>query len=113
MSKQQHTPGPWKVTDMDQHPGIETHDESVSIVIFGCRKGLDANPYDDSGVRGKTRKQAIANAHLIAASPDLLEALEAYVEALLDGPENLTSRRNDELEEKARAAIAKAKGGAK
>lgn len=110
-TKPKYTPGPWKVTDLDQHPGIENHDGSVSIVIFGYRKWVDANTCDDSGVRGKTRKQAIANAHLIAAAPDLLEALESYVEALFDGPENLTSRRNDELEEKARRAIAKAKGG--
>lgn len=106
MSKHKHTPGPWRVTDLDQHPGIENHNESVSIIIFGYRKGLDTNPYDDSGVRGKTRKEAIANAHLIAAAPDLLEALESIVECLeySDDPPACMAM--------ARAAIAKAKGGA-
>lgn len=103
MSKSQHTPRPWRVTDLDQHPGIENHDESVSIVIFGYRKGLDANPYDDSGVRGKTRKEAIANAYLIAAAPDLLEALEEAVACPTTG----------NWYEKAAAAIVKAKGGNK
>lgn len=108
MSKSQHTPGPWRATDLDQHPGIENHDESVSIVIFGYRKGLDSNHYDDSGVRGKTRKEAIANAHLIAAAPDLLEALENVLSEIFIWE---SEHGLHPYAIKARAAIAKAKGG--
>lgn len=90
---QKHTLGPWEIFEDGGYFDVFT---PQGIEIVGCEGCANE-----------------ANAKLIAAAPDLLEALEAYVEALFDGPENLTSRRNDELEEKARNAIAKAKGGAK
>lgn len=104
MSKQKHTPGPWELYIDGTRPGIEAPDASLSIVIFGD-KG------DDGGVRGGTKPEAFANAALIAASPELLQALldctaglEAYTKArgLYDDPRVKA----------ARAAIAKATGGA-
>ena len=53
--KPKHTPGPWT-----QH-GLEIHGE-----IFIC--DVNENPKD--------REEHIANAHLIAAAPEMLEALE-------------------------------------
>lgn len=75
MSK--HTPGPWSIFTDDKHKhnaGIEA--ENFSIVTIGY---FDETPgIDDSGVKGNTEEEALANAHLIAAAPDLLEALELY-----------------------------------
>ncbi len=82
-----YTKGPWKACE---HGGYGDYDGNC-IVILG----------DDLRVAivlGSDNEETNANARLIAAAPDLLEALEA----LLEGDFNVA--------EKARAAIAKAKG---
>lgn len=58
--KIEHTPGPWRVGPYYKHEVVSDHG-----VI--CCAHLDT---------GETR----ANAKLIAAAPDLLEALEAFIE---------------------------------
>lgn len=66
-----HTPGPWSIITSetcDLYAGIESDD--FSIVVIGYPE-----EDDDGGVRGKTPEEALANAHLIAAAPELLEAL--------------------------------------
>ncbi len=88
MSK--HTPGPWQWT---QH-----FDPTISIYKDGF--GQIARLYDSSAGTGK------ANARLIAAAPDLLAALIEIVSA--DDAHELTQKHI----ESARAAIAKATGGA-
>lgn len=88
MSK--HTPGPWQWT---QH-----FDPTISIYKDGF--GQIARLYDSSAGTGK------ANARLIAAAPDLLDALIEIVSA--DDAHELTQKHI----ESARAAIAKATGGA-
>ena len=88
MSK--HTPGPWQWT---QH-----FDPTISIYKDGF--GQIARLYDSSAGTGK------ANARLIAAAPDLLDALEFVMNRLVDKHED------DIAAQKARAAIAKATGGA-
>lgn len=85
-----HTPGPWWVEKTD-HPmgeGREVHDDW----------GLTANVNGDSAT-------SQANAALISAAPDLLEACEMLLTYLgdWDDPE-------DETCVAARKAIAKAKG---
>lgn len=92
-----HTPGPWGNYEEGDYWGVET--PSVSIVVWG-----NAEDGDDGGVRGKTIEEARANARLIAAAPDLLEALKAFVKAG-DGHDDFT-----ELWPVAAAAIAKAEG---
>lgn len=77
-----HTPGPWKI---DNGGGTTYIEDATDISI--CR--VSAN-------------NQIANAQLIAAAPDLLEALEKAV--------NRQGFTNDELID-ARKAIAKANGG--
>ena len=64
-----HTPGPWEFSFLDntERPGIEA--DRFSVVIFGVRAE------DDCGIHGRTEKEEMANARLIAAAPDLLEAL--------------------------------------
>lgn len=93
MSK--HTPGPW---DYWQGAGIgdESHAEIIAadgeIVIAGFNNMIE---------------QGEANARLIAAAPDLLEALVDSLCAL-----EVCGRDFDHVMGKARAAIAKAKGEA-
>lgn len=67
--KPQYTPGPWVVfEETGQYPGI---DSSVghSVVLWGSNE-------DDGGIRGRTPAEETANAKLIAAAPQLAEALQ-------------------------------------
>ena len=91
MSEAKHTPGPWQWT---QH-----FDPTISIYKDGF--GQIARLYDSSAGTGK------ANARLIAAAPDLLDALylvRDYI-ATMKGNGHEYSMSID-------AAIAKATGGA-
>ena len=81
--KTKHTPGPWVVSDLVR--------QSVEIGA--------------SVVRLPIGKHDAADARLIAAAPDLLEALEAMVEDVDNNAPGTFSGV-----QKARTAIAKAKG---
>jgi hypothetical protein len=107
MTAPKHTPAPWRYirrSDKEfSHPSIEALDDTFSVVILGFKD----DPKDDGGVRGRTTGEAEANAHLIAAAPDLLAALQTLVEQ---------AERHDAVGlywDQARAAIAKAEGSAK
>ena len=97
MSK--HTPGPWAV----QLPA----DDSARIRVVDKRALDYANhriadlQYWSSKERGPDRDGAIANAYLIAAAHDLLEALQGVL--------RVADRATDEFHV-ARSAIAKAIG---
>lgn len=92
-----HTPGPWHLSD-EVNPLITNERGNVDVaqVFF----------YDD-GTVGSLRPAAYADARLIAAAPDLLEALKACESALFGLGEDY---RIDSAWAKARAAIAKAGG---
>lgn len=82
-----HTPGPWKpLSSMDGHVEAE-----CGLIAKAYRYSIDS---DELPVE--------ANARLIAAAPEMLEALRALIEPTY-------SRKT--AERKARAAIAKATGG--
>lgn len=90
------TPGPWEVEDNGHFYDINAGRGTVGNVCSS------ASWYDNDMHRGPV---AIANAQLIAAAPELLEALQNMVEAYqheasIDNPALLS----------ARAAIAKALG---
>lgn len=96
MSK--HTPGPWFETVVPTSAGsainIHSADHRIAIIyVDGIRKGID-----DELPRSIENR---ANARLIAAAPELLEALQDLCSFDL-----LTQEKWD----KARAAIAKATG---
>lgn len=103
----QHTPGPW-IYEYDEgkaYGEILTLDYSQIIASVDESRALDC--YRDA--RGK------ANGRLIAAAPDLLEALSECITE--DGAASIESKRLDyavrrllTITEIARAAIAKAKG---
>jgi hypothetical protein len=89
-----HTPGPWQ-TDQAEHDApyqdIRIHAGKGSI----CCVWIDDAPLHDYNAEQR------ANARLIAAAPELLEALKA----MLENGQDYTATRD-----KARAAIAKATG---
>lgn len=96
----QHTPGPWAVS-RNNAGAIPLHFQPLEVIGRGGACCVAAKLGDGP--------EALANAHLIAAAPELLAACQALLaEAELHG---LTD--NDAHLREARAAIAKAKGGAK
>jgi len=92
-----HTPGPWAY-DADSHEIFST-DEAHSAGRLASVRGNDSNG------RFLAESERLANARLIAAAPDLLDAVEELLIYLADwdDPDNETCQR-------ARAAVAKAKG---
>lgn len=100
-----HTPGPWKVSPLLS--ASENHRGFHIISPDGWRLA-QVQPYDEDGVQGG------ANAQLIAAAPELLEALEAALAWYMDTPEFIhgdDSMPMDTFNE-AHDAIAKARGQA-
>ena len=101
--KAKFTAGPWTVAtaiDGTGHPfvcAIGNHHECV----------IDGVEYAIARVGGETKVEAISNARMIAACPDLLAALVALLDVYLNDQGYLP-----EVEKQARAAIAKARGEA-
>lgn len=115
MTEAKHTPGPWRVPDQTyrRHLTVETSDKiDVFDGMVACPGSGGSVSYTDTictlGWQGTPEWEA--NARLIAAAPDLLEALERCLNFI----ENTESEMGDTLEcgDKARAAIARAKGEA-
>lgn len=115
-----HTPGPWKTEDR-RYLITDAPDEGSIGVYAG---GFWIADVHGAHVGPKSRDEADANARLIAAAPELLEALEALLQnaenkavyiSILEYKECFDSEGNAIAEyspemDKARAAIAKAKG---
>ena len=94
--QQQHTPGPWAYIVPDGH--VVRHPQIYS----------DFGPVANATWLGENKlDQLKANARLIAAAPELLEALEL----LVDNPYRDGTESDERLRRIARAAIAKATGG--
>jgi len=99
-TKQGHTPGPWHVEDAPDSGLIFIRSHPAEVSLANIRKGQD-RPNE-------------ANARLIAAAPELLEALQSILfqagcrEARDLG--NLNYDRLHAVEAQARAAIARATG---
>ena len=97
MDEAKHTPGPWL-----------THKEGFSSIYIESRIGGGMlQEVASCGPTGEGSDQQEANARLIAAAPELLEALAEIVSAA-DGE---GWNQLDPSLSKARAAIAKATGG--
>lgn len=96
-----HTPGPW-----EPHVGID--------YVAVKPTDVTAQLADVAHVYGRHQKDAVANASLMAAAPDLLEAVR---ELLATHPAayrepNSIDNRTDNAVRIARAAVAKATGAA-
>ena len=93
-----HTPGPWEaVGNLVRSPMVQPQGLSKGVQIAECRDAYFLSHTEESK----------ANARLIAAAPELLEALQEMVSLVemvipFDGPQ----------QRKARAAITKATGDA-
>lgn len=112
-----HTPGPWNVLFDDTGgpftgwPSVEASDELDCSIVH--RAGFKQEYWGDL-----SQREAIANARLIAAAPDLLDALESvwlWMENQADGQSKGGHATFDlmmlrEQRDIARAAIAKATG---
>ena len=120
MSK--HTPGPWFVEDNDRAISSNAATDIALVNMANIRYGWDGPDF-------LTASHRAANARLIAAAPDLLEALEDLLECPYHIDEATVSKAGLEATmnanprqvvgnmsvallrvRKARAAIAKAKG---
>lgn len=93
-----HTPGPWTADEWATGYTVSSDLEHYSVChLEGCNN-------------------AEANARLIAAAPELLAALEAFIGLPFPMPGQKSSNRGwsdfQAYCDQARAAIAKAKGGA-
>ena len=102
--KLQFTPKPWVVWS----------EENSDATLFSvCHVSNEENPFEDDGEhrcvasgKGKTTKEAFANACLVSAAPDLLEALEGIIEI---GKRDTTNPKYDGYYESAKKAIDKAR----
>lgn len=106
-SKRKHTPGPW-VAEVYQSLEEAKSSSGFKWIDRWPEQSRPASVWRLTQNGGKTGlpgsiETTAANAHLIAAAPDLLEALEAF----LPGAEAMGWNTS-----KALAAIAKAKGEA-
>lgn len=121
------TAGPWRVVDTRDRTFLRIKG-AVSVVTDAepatrCSGGLEGyyggGALICEGFEGhdsRTSEQALANARLVAAAPDLLAASEdalGALEALLgsDGEDPTQGAGDQSAVAKLRAAIAKAKGG--
>jgi hypothetical protein len=93
--KQKHTPGSWEVQETQRELQVITLPGGAieSVVIADCNVSL--------GKGWLTEGETLANARLIAAAPEMLEALERIAQG--------NTKFGPEVE--ARNAIAKAEGG--
>ena len=115
MSETKHTPGPWNVDP--SYPGDVCAGTGHDVAVT-CYKGMKPIDLDgtESTIGPQSREEAEANARLIAASPDLLAALQEWMSANREVAEcgHDEQRAADEREQIARemaaVAIAKATG---
>lgn len=118
MTDNKHTPGPWKIVrrmGWDFQGVTEQPDEHNKMGFAGpsgeriCWFGNSENYYPTEG-----DEPSEADAHLIAAAPDLLAALKTfvaeYVELVESGDAGFWNAEEEAKVIAARAAIAKAEG---
>ena len=104
MSETKHTPGPWSV--YDQRHLFTNHEGSARLIAgniwIACVHGSHVGP--------QSKEEADANISLIAAAPELLEALESLIANVYSCACTMPTKEEREAWDKADAAIAKAEG---
>lgn len=122
MSEKNFTEGTWTFVPLQQWPfgvSVVAGDKvilkqdafahsSKQKIRADCEQGVGFNEKDIEAVQNAIREQD-ANARLIAAAPDLLEALETLLAAVKTVPE-MNNTRFDQLGIQVNAAIKKAYG---
>jgi hypothetical protein len=76
MSEIKHTPGPWGVSAISPNIVVQHDFMGATNVQVGSASGYTGSPFFPSD------EEAIANARLIAAAPELLEALKEAIETI-------------------------------
>lgn len=109
MNTAKYTPGPWEANIRTVQPEMGgNHEINATVRLSGGRM-----VHLGSG-RVRTNPELSANAYLIAAAPELLEALQAIVSQVSKHQSSFFDFVNDpatfDAFERARAAIAKATG---
>ncbi len=99
MSKPTHTPGPWKQQNLSV---LQEHSEGIGLIAH-CYAN-EGHDFDDA--------EAIANARLIAAAPELIEALRAFVEASTENAPTALAMCVDRAASDARTLLARIDGDA-
>lgn len=130
MSRPKHTPGPWTLCahlrDIDKeidcgcgYRGVIFGPESAGFGYAICQPGHEPAPPGQEGTEPPRydRMTEIANAHLIAAAPDLLEASGAVdladaLDKIVKGHPTLESAEDQAIYDLgvARAALARYRG---
>ena len=90
MTEPKFTPGPWEMAYQDQHGQLIVRGKHIEVATCWHHSV------------GAIEKEMHANAHLIAAAPELYEALEYVMTA--------HGEQLSDAFEKAQAALAKARG---
>jgi hypothetical protein len=105
MTMSKHTKGPWLL--------VRESDEGYWRVMGTTPNGLEGCYAVAEVIDGNSFPENTANANLIAASPDLKEALERYValDVQADKDEGVSIRCDSGLHRAAVAALKKATGG--
>lgn len=73
-----HSPGPWEASRWESFPP-DNHWPGEIVAANGQR--VFAGPFSFHALRGGSDEEAIANARLISAAPELLEACRVAVDA--------------------------------
>ena len=76
-TKSTHTPGPWHVAGYGIFGPEAVLKDAVAVTSVRARNGLGVSTFEDA--------ERMANARLISAAPDLLEAATRAHKALSDG----------------------------
>lgn len=109
MSKRKHTKGPWRVSHSNWF-NILTESRPASVPTLVASVSLTAAK--NVGLTDAERAEFQANAHLIAAAPDLLAACEKLYAALREYTDEGETAAQSAVLEMAEAAIARAEGKA-
>tara|TARA_R110002153_G_scaffold105388_1_gene243772 strand:- start:18 stop:356 length:339 start_codon:yes stop_codon:yes gene_type:complete len=110
MSEPKHTPGPWLQAKNDPSFVYALNQEGYNRFALSVQRGTD-----EDGV-STTHDERAANGQLIAAAPDMLEALEAAIKCrmvpITSASEGGASAHSEQVRvaDRIRAAITKAKG---
>lgn len=100
-----HTPGPWSV---DKNTGLDVRGPDGKDVCVALCQEMGGMLFDSKTIGPEDRQQAFDNALLIAAAPELLEALKNLSRFVFDN--ELTTPGTMAIMHAADAAIAKAEG---
>ena len=100
-----HTPGPWEETDTEDYIDIDSGCERICSVYVSDSFGSEYSPEEIANKK--------ANAKLISAAPELLEALQCLMSRVAKDAESYAQEGNEPIWafiEDANDAICKAKG---